>query len=240
MPDILDVNQQAFKLDNALKVVQMYAENSLKRGIFLTSEPEITYDWVDLGIFQHSITSANLQDHLIDTIFWVVECCIEGYRINRGDVTIVNMCSKYSGIANELKMFHDLSDSEQEKPHKIPICDVKIGRSINTIDIKIESHEDLSTPLEHREVVLLVPVDSYVTEIAKTLEFLRGHANIVTCVVSLFSVAKTWDYVTATDYFDVIPLFRVRSSPAGQPGTNSIQRLTNLDSFRQRRPWFSV
>jgi len=97
-------------LDSLLDKLQNSFDNSQKLGRFVVSEPEITSVWVNLAIFSRELNESQRQKELIQAIFYIIDRAKKGYRIDRSNLSIVNLCSEHSGIANELSILWDLDN----------------------------------------------------------------------------------------------------------------------------------
>ena len=60
--------------------------------------------------------------------------------------------------------------------------------------------------------------------------------NNIIAIISLFSIARNWDFVTASDFFDVHPLFQVDPDPQ-DPLLLHSHRITQRADVRRLRPW---
>lgn len=79
----------------------------MRYGRFVNSEPAITSYWVNLGIFSEALHIAGVQDALEKTIISVIDLAIQSYAINDEGLFILNLCSRGSGIADELPILWD-------------------------------------------------------------------------------------------------------------------------------------
>jgi|GEM_PF-3790939 len=219
-------------LDPLLDKLQNSFDNSQKFGRFVVSEPEITSVWVNLAIFSRELNESHRQKELIQAIFYIINRAKKGYRIDPSNLSIVNLCSEHSGIANELSILWDL-DKISKTTYNIPCCNVVISKRG---EVTLEPKDQVADSGQSRDVILLIPIDSYVKAIKRVLEYVRGKRNNVISIISLFSIARNWDFVTASEYFDVHPLFQVDPDPK-DPLLPHSRRITQRDDVRRLRPW---
>ncbi|MFX0107696.1 MAG: hypothetical protein ACFE7R_05410, partial [Candidatus Hodarchaeota archaeon] len=172
------------ELEPVLSLIQPSANTSLRYGCFVSSEPITTSYWINLGIFEDALYKANVQNALREAIIFVVDRCTQTYEINTERLCIINLCSEHSGIANELPTLW------QFKHPRFPTYAVGIDQETKSVKLPYEV-TDINLP---KEVILLVPFDSYVSTLGTVLQTLRDYKNSVICIVSLFSMAETWDY----------------------------------------------
>jgi len=224
----------SWSLDDLLSELQKPFDNSQKKGRFVISEPGITKIWVNLAIFSNKLNEINLRNKLIQSIFLLIDLAKKNYTIHPDNLIIVNLCSEQSGISNELSTLWNL-DQISEATYKIPCYNVVIDSKNG--EVTLESKGDVATSgqLKDKDVILLVPLDSYVKVIKKVLEYVRGQEINVIAIISLFSIATNWDFATASEFFDVLPLFQVDPNLKGQHHHRS--RITQRDDIRRLRPW---
>lgn len=214
--------QTSRELKNVLSLIQPSAGDSLKYGCFVTSEPATASYWINLSVFEDGLYRANTQSALEEAIVSVIDRCTRTYKISAERLSILNLCSEDSGIADELPILW------QFKHSRLPTHAVGVDRETKTVTGLPYEIIDVNSP---RGVILLVPLDSYVSTLETVLQAVKDGNNDVVCIVSLFSVAKTWDYLSASECFDIIPLFRIN------PKFRKLTALTGMDDYRRVRPW---
>jgi hypothetical protein len=237
-------SNSSLSLDILLGHLQNPFDKSQKRGHFVVSEPELTELWVNLAIFsselnKHRLNKPDLRKELIQAIFYVIDGAIKDYHIDRKNLSIVNLCSKHSGIANELNILWNLDQISKAK-YNIPCYNVAIDSKSGevTLEPELEPEYEDTGSVQSRDVILLIPLDTYVKVIKRVLEHVRRQKINVISVISLFSIATNWGFVTASEYFDVYPLFRVDPDPKNQDHYHS-RRITQRDDVRRLRPWLN-
>ena len=206
-----------------------YAEReSLQNGRFVVSEPDITATWVSLAIFEKKLVERERQGELVEAVFQVIEGCVRGYNVNPEKISIVNLCTKDSGISNELSILWNI-DKISKDIYDIPCSNVLFDEKDKTVVLQDEDE------FSERDVILLVPLDSYAGLIGLVLNHLRKlHSNVI-LIISLFSISKYWSYLTPSDFFDVAWLFRVESD-LQDPFQINLRLITESTKHQVLRP----
>lgn len=213
---------QSRMLENLLELVRIPAQTSVRHGCFVDSEPAITPYWVNLGIFADALYEAGVQDALEKTIIYVIDRVIQSCSVHPKDLFILNLCTPDSGIADELPILWDFQH------HSLPTGGVSIDRRSKVINLPDQITDITVT----EEVIVLTPFDSYAHTLKTVLQAVREYNNAVICIISLFSMAKTWDYLSASHYLNVIPLFRVHPDYS-----TGLIPLTRMPDYRRAKPW---
>jgi len=217
-----DPEPQSEILENLLELVRMPAQTSVRHGCFVDSEPAVTLYWVNLGIFTDALYEAGVGDALKKAVISVIDRAIRSYSVNPKDLFILNLCSRDSGIADELPILWDFQH------HSLPTGGVSIDRHSKAVNLPDQITDITVTG----KIIILTPFDSYAGILKTVLQAVRACNNAIICIVSLFSMAKTWDYLSASHYFNVIPLFRVHPDyPTG------LIPLTRMSDYRCSKPW---
>lgn len=214
--------KQGTTLEDLLRVLRVPAEASLRHGRFVNSEPAIASYWINLRIFEDAIQKIGLQNALENALVSVIDRIAKNYGNNFSKLYVLNLCSEGSGIANELPTLW------QFKHPSLPTGAVAIDSPSKSITLP-QDITDVNAP---NDIILLAPFDSYVITLDMVIKSVRAYNNNVICVLCLFSIAETWDYLTAFDYFDVLSLFRVHPLyPTG------LTPLTSMADYKRTKPW---
>ena len=196
-------------------------EDCSLHGCFVTSEPARTDYWIDLGVFEDAL-DVKARRALCESVNLIIDRCVEAYGIETSKLSILSLCCEKSGIADELETLWD---------HSHPRYGIH-PVAVNLEAGEVEVPHEVESPTDRREIILLTPVDSYAPQMKAVLDYVTRRRNSVICVVSLFAVAATWDYLGSTQRADVIPLFRI--APGFRRG---LEPLTEMRDYQRLRPW---
>lgn len=211
---------QSETFENLLPLIP--AQTSMKSGWFVNSEPVITSRWVNLAVFSDALDKTNTQDILKKAVKDIIDRVTQNYNVDKEHLFILNLCSQNSGIADELSVLWDFQHP------LITTMTVEIDRRSKYINLP----DQITNINIRKEIIILSPFDSYVSTLKSVIRAVRSRNNIIVCTISLFSTAETWDYVSTSDCFDVIPLFRV--NPDYLTG---LTPLTEMLDYKRTKPW---
>ncbi len=224
-------------LSDILSTLLPYARRSLRYGCFINSERALTDYWVNLGIFGRSLSLDNKQDVLGQAVYAAVDKLATQHNVRPDAGCILNLCTEESGIADELLIL------TRFRYKSYPTVNVRITSDNSVIMSFPESDptEGQIVTLPKRfqddnikeEIILLVPFDSYVSKLEAVVREIRRHNNSIIGIITLFSTAKRWDYLSARSHFDIIPLFRIDDDIMPE----SLSPLTEMLDYKKLKPW---
>lgn len=215
------------EFEEILADLQEDSPDYVKYGRFVTSEPATTSHWINLAIFERQLRAKDHQSSLKQAIDYIVTRCIRAYAVDIDKLHILNLCSEGSGIADELTLLRGYKYLN-EKIHTDDVTIARDGRTISGL------HKSIVRTDFKSQVILLIPLDSYVNAVETVLEYVRPRENDIICVISIFSIVRTWEYLTANDFFDILPLFRIDPTHEYEAG---LKPLTSMTDYLRLRPW---
>ena len=206
------------RFKDLLEKLAISANESLRRGQFINSEPMWTRFWVNLGIFGRKLSEEGDKHEVLgQAVYYLLDRIVEHYNVKPEVGWILNLCTEELGMADEFKIL------SQFQYRSYPTVPVKIT---STNDILMSPPGSASTTEEivefpdylrerfrnkdkQEEVIILAPFDSYVGKLSALIKEVTECGNRVIGIVALFSMASSWDYLSARDHFDIVPMFRL-------------------------------
>lgn len=163
-------------------IIAFDTQDFIDNGTFITSEPSISKNWIELDILSKKIVEENLKEEFLVDLNKIINRLIEDiFGKKNENVKVLNLCNENTSIS--------------DKDFKI-LFDFKYNNEVLNAFVT-EDEINFSHPnIRNKNLILLTAIDSNVKHIKKLINKLRDEKNSkVVGILTIISITNLYEHL---------------------------------------------